>query len=320
MPFGEFVDIKIKNGEEKPYKYTLGKLNAAGIPEKGIVTEWMDYVQVMQQKKYPDRKIAGRYSSVNDFNRAYKLSDEPNLEKDIERGDICRLVDIFQYYGDKTVAGEGKSCRDYILENVNLEGGVLPDVIANEVKRIVLGLCAQESWFNNDVSSRKNAKGIFQFMPDTAQSFANDLDQFYSSIPQQVAAFNQFIPTLFKEVKYHIEEDAFSGLKDRFEGEDSFYLDLLTPLIISSYNAGSARVGEAARLYYMDEQARLARGEIVDDQLPRGKELFLAIVDFAKASKDASLVKYGDESREYVLQVYAKAEALTEVKQGHQMG
>ncbi|MCA9356993.1 transglycosylase SLT domain-containing protein [Candidatus Nomurabacteria bacterium] len=313
--FREFVDYKTKNGQAELHKYTPGTLNAGGIPENGIVTEWMDYVQKMHQEKYPDCQIADRCAVVNDFNSAYDLGREPELATGIECGKIIRFIDIIEYFANKPVPGQGLSRKDYVLSNLNFsdESG-LPEEIALEVKRLVLGLCAHESKFDNNVSSKKEARGVFQFVPDTANAYAKNLSDFYASIPQQVAAFNEFIPDLWKQVKYHMGEEAFSYFKERFSSEATFLQDFMTPLIISGYNVGAARVGEAVRLYCIDEHKRIIAGEITLDMLPQGKELFLAIADFAKESDVNDLKKYGSESREYVLRVYAKTEALTEVE------
>jgi hypothetical protein len=97
-------------------------------------------------------------------------------------------------------------------------------------------------------------------------------------------------------------------LQTLFPDEESFQRDFLVPLMVNSYNAGAARMAEAVQAYILDlESASL-------DALPKGKDLFIAMVDAAETATDGRLASYGQHAREYVTRVYAQAKVFWDIK------
>jgi hypothetical protein len=100
-----------------------------------------------------------------DFLSSYKRVDEPELSAAIARGEIQSYKDIIAYFADKPVVGAEEYTRlEYVRENMEFDDN-LPPVIVKELQRIVPGLCAQESKFNNGLTSAAGAKGIFHLCP-----------------------------------------------------------------------------------------------------------------------------------------------------------
>jgi len=310
--FNNFTGSKrLEDGKEVKYLYTPGRLNEIGIPEGGISKEWLDFVQTKVQREHPKQIIVGRRHVVGDFNKALDTAEEPGLVSGIAKGEIVKYSDIINHFAEKPVVGaEDLTRKDYVQKemvferwNEDKKTGVPPLVVA-ELRRNVPGLCAQESKFNNGLTSRSGAKGIFQFMPTTWAEYGGQPED-YSSLKKQVEIAGRFLSDLYNQVRAHIGKPALEMLRARYSSEEDFERDLLVPLMINSYNAGAARVGEAARLYCQKTPV---------EKIPKGKELFLAIANFAEASEEGNFLKaYNKEAREYVPRIYAQAEVLGKV-------
>jgi len=310
QPFAEYVDTK--EGFDGEYLYTPGALNEVGIPEEGIAREWLDYVQARVQRAHPDREIADRYHVVGSFRSAYLEDDEPGLVAGIANGEIETYTDIVRYFSQKPVIGAEEYTREaYVSEAMRFvdydprTGEESPSEMSATVqaalRRITPGLCAQESKFNNDTESRVGARGIFQFMPTTWAEYGGEPEELLS-LRTQVTIAGRHFASIYQRVLHHLGEDAVGVLRERFSSEEEFERDLLVPLMVNSYNAGSARVAEAARLYAAQTEA-----------WSNGKGIFLDIAEFAEASDAGDyLDDYGEHAREYVTRIYAQANVLAD--------
>lgn len=308
QPFEDFVDEK--EGFEGEYLYTPGVLNEAGFPEEGIAREWLDYVQARVQQAHPEREIADRYHVVGSFRSAYLEDDEPVLVAGIANGDIETYTDIVRYFSQKPVVGaetytreayvsEAMRFMDYDARTGEETPSKMSETVQAELRRIMPGLCAQESKFNNDVESSAGAKGIFQFMPATWAEYGGEPEGILS-LRTQVEIAGRHFASIYRRVLHYLGEDTVSLLRERFASEEEFERDLLVPLIVNSYNAGSARVAEAARLYVESTP-----------EWSNGKGIFLDIAEFAEASEAGEyLDAYGEHAREYVTRIYAQANVL----------
>lgn len=307
--FEEFVDTK--DGFEGQYLYTPGQLNEVGILESGIAREWLDYVQAHIQAEHPDHIIADRYNTVASFRAAYLEDDEPGLVAGIAEGEIVTYKDIIRYFSQKPVVGAEEYTReeyvgsqmrfmDYNPSTGESTPSEMSDTVANELRRIMPGLCAQESKFNNDVESAAGAQGIFQFMPATWAEYGGAPDDIHS-LRTQVDIAGKHFASIYRRVIHHLGAEALETLRSRFDDEDAFERDLLVPLIVNSYNAGSARVAEAARLYAAEAT-----------EWSSGKGIFLDIADFARTSNAGQYLNaYGEHAREYVTRIYAQSNVLS---------
>jgi hypothetical protein len=85
--------------------------------------------------------------------------------------------------------------------------------------------------------------------------------------------------------------------------EDDFLTSIITPAVISGFHTGPDRIAQAARRYVQSVQL---------NDMPPGKDLFLAIASYGSASSEGLLDGFKTESREYVTKVYAAANVLQE--------
>lgn len=284
------------------HTYSPGKLNDLGLPIAGVDKEWLAHAREMQQAKYPDRRIARHRDVIGDFNVLSVSEEEPGLAAAIKRGEITDYKGIVEYYANKeTIGGGGLSRIEYVQKEVEFNKEVLPEVVATELTKVMPGLCAQESKFNNGLISRSGARGIFQIMPQYWEHHGGQLAEF-SSLKRQVDIVGEYFVDLYRQLKAKVGTEQFSELRSRFADEESFQRDLIVPLLVNSYNAGASRVGEGVKQYC--ERVPLGR-------MPEGKDLFLAMADYSYRAKSGTyLAGYSTEAREYVSKVYAWAEVL----------
>ncbi len=318
--FQDFVGPKYdKNTGEllaEKYLFSLGPLNEIGIPANGIPPEWIAYAGAQVQSQSDGRKIHRCLHVTGDFAAAYKNQEEPELQAAIARNEITDYKGIIEYFAKKKVRGAEESNRLQFVRNEMQFDGPLPAVVESELRRLMPGLCSQESKFNNGLSSPAEAKGIFQFIPATWESYKKKVEEEKRIDPKecekdiksfqlQTTIAGMFFSDLYKQVRANIGAEGMRFLERFFGDEEALQKDLIVPLMINSYNAGAARVAEAVRLYVENTPV---------NDMPKGKDLFIAIADFARAAKIANrgryLTAYGDDAREYVPRVYAQAEVL----------
>lgn len=283
------------------YKLSPGKMSGIGIPEGGIAGEWLQHVRREVQEKYPATKIAETYHSVVDFEKALQEDDEPELIAAIEAGEINTKADIVRYFSDKGVAGSGvKSRAEYVKDEVIFQGD-LPDVIADKCRELLPALCAQESKFNAGLTSSSNAKGVMQFKESTWVDEGADPSEIRSLV-EQVKVAGGYIPKQYGWIYHFAGDEAMSVLRSKFGDDSSFQEDFEVPMLLNAYNAGAATMGEAAKVYVEN---------VPVEDMPTGKDLFVAVADFAADYNGGKYVKnYRSEAREYVTRIYANADVL----------
>lgn len=293
---------------EEQYCFSPGTFNGVGLLEGGIAGEWIAQVRARRQSEYPDRQIKRCLHTTGDFAASYRNEEEPDLRKAIAEGDIQEYKGLIKYFADKPVVGAPEYTRlEYVQREMQFASS-LPPVVAEELRRIIPGLCSQESKFNNGLTSNAGAQGIFQFMPENWAHYGGKPEEI-SSLIKQVEIAGVFFSDLYDQVRVNIGAGGMRFLERFIGDEESLQKDVIVPLMINSYNAGAARVAEAVRLYIESTPV---------NDMPKGKDLFVAIADFARAAKVANrgryLTAYGDDAREYVLRVYAQAEVLNVMK------
>lgn len=282
--------------------YSPGRLNSIGVPIAGVDREWLEYVKATRQAEYPDEEIAGHLDVVGDFNTSFVSEKEPGLAAKIARGEVVDYKGIVEHYANKeTIGGGGLSRIEYVQNEMDLSDQVLPEVVRSELRRIVPGICAQESKFNNGLVSRSGARGIFQIMPEYWEHFGGKHEE-YNSLKRQVEIAGEYFEDLYSQLMTKISSNIMQKLRSKFSDEESFQRDLVVPLLINSYNAGAARVGEGVKQYFDRTPLR---------KMPDGKDVFIAIADSSLSSRRGQyMTGYGPEAREYVPKVYAWAKVL----------
>lgn len=306
-----------RNGES--YLLAPGVRNEFGIVEGAIAGEWLDYIRLKLKEENPDLNIdldkdSPRALTVHaQFNNALRDEEEPSLVNRIKNGSVATYEDIIRYFADKPVRGDENYTRSqYVESNIvftnwddSEKKGVHPAAAA-ELRRLVSGLCAQESNFNNGLVSASEAMGIFQILKEVwEKDYGLDVEEF-KSLPKQVEVAGKHLSRMYARVQDKAGELAVQQLRVLHPDEEILQTEVLVPLTLNSYNAGPDRVGEAVRKYFGVPENRAKK--------LTGRDLFLDIADFADIREDGLLEEYRQYAREYVPRIYAKTAVLAEDK------
>jgi hypothetical protein len=305
VPIAPPVKIQPMYGEDP------GVVNKHGLPIEGIRGQWLDAAREALKFAYPDiaydpeHDIPKQYNVVAQFRAALDQIDEPELVAGIEAGTIETYRDIVAYFADKPVRGAEHMTRMKYVENEIRFKSNVPTVVQEQLRRIMPALCIQESGFNNDLQNRvSGARGIFQFMEDTwVNGYGRDMRDI-NSLRAQVEVAGDFFSDLYDDVQFWIGDEALAQLRQMCSGdEDRLVSEIITPLMINAYNAGSRRIGDAVKYYLA---ARTAEAP-----LPTGPfAVFHDITVYAEKSDEGSLDRYGEHAREYVPRIYGHLQAL----------
>lgn len=325
-PIGDPIELhdfeiikKNDSGECAPYKVSPGPMDELGIlTGGGIAGEWLAEMRIKLKEKYPNITVdlksgKPRVLSVNTkFYSVMYDGEDTELISEIANGRVKSYIDIVNHYALRRTPETGTlSIREYIEENIEFKpydpaskAGV-PPLVAEELRRIIPGLCAQESNFNNASVSKSGARGIFQFMPATWGDYdpeGEGIVEGVKSLEKQVRNAGRFFSDLYVQVQHHAGKETIDTLRALY-GDEVLERDILVPLMINAYNAGGALMGEALRMY-------VERTD-VSHRLPPGKDLFIAIANFARESEEGKyLDRYKDEARQYVTRIYANSNIL----------
>ncbi len=307
-PLGEPVKLEAftitKDG--KPYLLAPGSVDEIGVLTDGISGEWLAEMRKRLCGIYPKAKEIKVLSVAGNFQAALNETDEPELVAGIANGSIATYRDVIDYFGNKKVIGEEELTRkEYVQNKIQFhynpknEMGA-PPVAQEELRKVVGGLCMQESGFNNGLTSRTGASGIFQFQPVTWKEQGGAPYEI-NSLKRQTELAGNYLSGLYWQVQHFAGDKAMEILK-KTHNEESLARDVLVPLTINSYNAGASRVGAAVQKYFERPENR--------EKGLTGKDLFIDIANFARESEEGKLRAYGDDAREYVTRIYGNALAL----------
>lgn len=312
--FTDFVDTKPNFSGE--YLYTPGSVDETGILTEVPTREWREYVKKQLQAEYPDQTITHDLNTIHFFREAYELGD-PQLRQKISSGEIATRDQVYEYRIQQSFPGaNGQNRVEYLQHNVIFRNAVeevpgvpgaekvaVPPLVQAELRRLLPGLFAQESGFRADaVNDTSNATGTGQFMPETWERYTGT-DVVSMDYVDQVAVLGPMISDVYDRVLDKIGEDALAKLRSLFSTEEAFLESVIIPATISGFHTGPDRIAEAVRSYTDSVQI---------DDMPVGKDLFLAIATHGALSNEGLLSGFREESMEYVTQVYALADVLEE--------
>jgi len=312
--FQEYVDIK--EGFAGKYLYTPGNTDENGILSDVPAKEWRQYVEQKVQNDFPEAEIADDMNVIRLFQAAYKSGDE-ELKKKITTGEITTQEQILEHRVEKSFAGsDGLNRVEYLQKNVTFrsqleevagvpgaEKRAVPPSVQKELRTLLPGLLAQESGFQEDiVNERTQAKGSGQFMPETWKRYTGE-EEVSTDFTDQIEVLGPAISDMYDRVLDIMGDEAVENFRSLFPNEETFLIDLVTPMAIGGYNTGPDRIAYAAKKY--NESIQL-------NDMPAGKDLFIAIANYAELSDEGLLSGYKHESREYVTRVYAAAQVLAE--------
>lgn len=304
-----------RDGE--PYLLSPGTRDEYGILEGDIPGEWLDYVRGLLKDLKPEifidpeANVPRALTVHGQFIAALSDLDEPNLAEQIRTGQVTAYEEIVRYFSEKSVVGAEDFTRSEYVESQiqfrtweEVEGemkGVHPAAQA-ELRRLIVGLCAQESNFNNGLVSISDARGIFQIKKDVWEKDYKLTVEDFKSLKTQVEVAGKHLSHMYARMQKKAGELAMQQLRTVHNDEEVLQVEVLVPLTINSYNAGPDRVGEAVRKYFESAENRAK-------QLT-GRDLFLDIAEFAQDCNDGLLEDYGEHAREYVPRIYAKAKVF----------
>ena len=123
------------------------------------------------------------------------------------------------------------------------------------------------------------------------------------SLKTQVDVAGKLFSDIYSEFLHHSDEDSLLQARSQFDDQDSFLRDFVVPALINSYNAGSARMGDAVNAYFSSSSRSRSL---------TGKDIFQEMIEFAKSDNSGRLDAYREDAREYVPRVYAHAIAIHE--------
>ena len=224
------------------------------------------------------------------------------------------LLDKIDLFAKKPVRGaEDYTREEYVSEAIEFADHV-PAAIQDELRKVLPGLCAQESRFDASSVSKVGAKAIFQFTDEVWAQYGGKVGE-EVSLKKQVEIAGKFFSDLHKIILGNIQKEhgewGIDVLRSKFHSEEDFQRNLVVLLMINAYNTGGGRMSEAVNEYL----------HTVDpEDMPDGHDLYVAIADFAYDSKKGKLGGYGPDSRGYVAGVYAHATKMQNRKKEIERG
>jgi len=207
-------------------------------------------------------------------------------------------------YADRRVVGaEDYTRSEYVAEQIKFTkwneetGEGVPPVVEAELRRLLPGLCAQESRYDASRVSRSGARGILQIMPNNWKAYGGKLGE-ETSLVAQVEVAGRLFSDMYRQIQARLGDDVLSELKGHFSTEEAFQRDLMVPVLVNSYNAGDGRLADAVISYLHDT---------MPNDRPAGKDLFTKISDYAYKNQTGKLEGFSDHSMNYPYQVEAFA-------------
>ncbi len=303
----EFEDIvapkELDNGSVvNDYRYSAGTVGEDGILTDVPTLEWREKVKEVVELANPGREIESSYNVVRIFEAAMDYKDEPELQAGIQDGSIKSYADVVDYFANKPVLGEEESSRyKYVHEGIKFDDDI-PEIVQTALRELVPGVCAQESKFNNGLTSSSGAVGIFQFMPWVWEKYGKDPEEI-KSLKTQVEVAGQLFSDIYREFMHHCNDEVLVQARSQFSDQETFLIDFVVPSLINSYNAGSSRMSDAVEIYFSDSNR---------DRTLTGKDVFRDMAEYAKSSEVGRLDAYKEDAREYVPRVYAHAVSIHE--------
>jgi len=174
----------------------------------------------------------------------------------------------------------------------------LPIRLQENLREAAVGWVAQESRFKGDLISKNGATGIWQFLPRIYRHYSGK-DKVSLSMEEQTKLAGELISDNYHYILHFAGREALDKLRRRYNSEEEFIDDFMTPVMINAFNAGGPLMGKILRKF---------AETVSEEEMESGKDLFLQVADFAKANFE----NYREEQYEYVPRVYAMGKVLKE--------
>jgi len=222
--------------------------------------------------------------------------------------DCDSMIEMVQRYAAKPVDGDpaGRSFYEVVRNDIPLDG--LPDTVAAQMKPLMLGIAAEESRFNKNKKSSKDARGVLQTMEKTEDGYREkhnleSLDP--TDILMQVGVAGMHVETSYRELFNSAGEDL-AYIKEHFfaNDEQDFETCFVVPALVNAYNAGARRIAEVITWFVQEvREGRLSEYLPTNIDTPSGFDVYMTMVH-ACAEKEA-VHKFGPDASQYTEKVYA---------------
>lgn len=221
------------------------------------------------------------------------------------------FLDIVRHYARER-AENGERKIDFVRRRV-MEGVSLPDGMKRELVRLIPGLAAQESRYNDASVSEVGARGTFQFMPDTWRELGYSQADF-AAFGKQVEGVGRYFVRMYQFITASATESLVAAKREYFGNDEAaFEKFFLTPILVNAYNAGPARLVVVVNRFlerYPNKQALEAL--IGGHSQGFGYDAYIAMARETSGHDDRrrKVPGYGEDSSEYVPRIYALADLL----------
>ncbi len=264
-----------------------------------------------------------RASSTRLLLSEFSVAEEPELFALAEAGEIVSTADVIRYFATKPVVGVDHMTRAEYVANpaIMLFDQTIPHVVQDELRRLMPGLCAQESKFNNNAKSPAGAEGIFQFMPATwvevAAIFEKRFDREPSrlSLSDQVAMAGIHFSNIYKRLQFYSKQhgDVLDAIANEyFDSPETFERELLPRLMLVSYNTGSKRLMAVVVAAYKQLAAdETLKATIIKASRAEPEVLFAYMMSIGEQSDDGLLAGFGTHGSQYLAHIIARLNILT---------
>ena len=306
-----------KGGVMKKFAVTPGQFDKKHLLPKGLAGEWtavmagevvaldygigrripadLDTDAMRADELYPIADI----HDIETIRRLWKKS-EPDLVRKIEHHEITTMVEVVAYFGNKPVAGVlGYTLASYIHDAVVFTHKHLSSVAQDELRSLLVSLCAKESFLRDGSTSDANAVGLIQMKPSTWKALMGSEYGTHQSVPKQVEAIGKQFDQIYSELMDDGGDSAFDVVRCMFVDVTSFEKHFLVPCMINAYNVGATRMREIVKSFLVF--AETSTKYLSPNVTVNGKDLFKEVITYAPTC-DA---QFGSDSAGYTGYIYA---------------
>lgn len=295
------VEVVIEPGE---------RANGFITQESGISQRWLDAQRQRLARQHDIPYVEG--VSPRQLNIIPMLRSAVERHPALAEGkslDELTFMDIVRFHGTirEQNLGVGDTSplsyvRAHILDNIDTLPSPEMRDLWEEFPVLIPALGAQESQFNNDAVSPRNARGIFQFMPGTWQELGHRAEDI-ASLPKQISSVDRHMRQIYRKITGSQTTASLEKIKTYFSSEREFRKNFLLPVLLNSYNSGQGRMVDVIN-WFADHH--------ISEHIPlgtrfEGKDLYHLMTHTAALSDHSLTSGYQRDSSEYVERIYALA-------------
>lgn len=291
--------VYIEGVGESAVRHLAGRFTDEMLLPDGVARSWVSQAVPVQLGFV---SFTGFQSNTVAINNAVR-NGSPELQELVRSTPDIAIVDVVHHRFSQPVAPDDPRTRiQYITEELRFTDGVLPEFVQGQVRSLLLAVAAQESGGSDAAVSNADARGIWQFMPDTWERQHNgDIDTI-AKFPAQVAMVTKHFEQINRELHEGISSETYEQLRTLYSSDKAFYQELWVKLMINAFNAGGPRIAFGVE-QFMQQTTAEERAEMDD--------VFAYLAEFMADSSVGVLDGYRSYAMGYVPAVYGWRQALT---------